>query len=160
MGYEQLKWLCIEQKRRSFIRSGKEWGPDSEKLVRNCNSLFYFSVLLWLLVRILIPTFLLQSNTTYTVISGASKLMALCITYPYQVVRSRIQNNATKHLYPTIPTCVARTWREEGATGFYRGLGTNLVRVLPGTCVTFVVYENLAWLLRKSARRREERQKE
>lgn len=98
----------------------------------------------------------LQSNTTYTVISGASKLFALAATYPYQVVRSRIQNNAIAHLYPNIPTCIARTWREEGIAGFYRGLGTNLVRVLPGTCVTFVVYENLAWLLKMSARRRED----
>ena len=28
------------------------------------------------------------------------------------------------------------------------------MRVLPGTCVTFVVYENLAWLLRTTAARR------
>lgn len=48
-------------------------------------------------------------------------------------------------------------WTTEGAVSFYRGLGTNLVRVLPGTCVTFVVYENLAWLLRTSAAQREER---
>lgn len=34
MGYEQLKWLCTEQKRRNYLRTGKEWGPDSEKLVR------------------------------------------------------------------------------------------------------------------------------
>ncbi len=38
--------------------------------------------------------------------------------------------------------------------GFYRGLATNMVRVLPGTCVTFVVYENLAWLLKRAALRR------
>ena len=101
--------------------------------------------------------FISQSNTTYTVISGASKLLALSATYPYQVVRSRIQNNATAHLYPSIPACVARTWREEGVRGFYRGLGTNLVRVLPGTCVTFVVYENLAWLFKTAARKREEK---
>ena len=61
------------------------------------------------------------------------------------------QNNATAHLYPTIPACIRKTFADEGARGFYRGLGTNLVRVLPGTCVTFVVYENLAWLLRTSA---------
>ena len=29
------------------------------------------------------------------------------------------------------------------------------MRVLPGTCVTFVVYENLAWLLRTTAAKRE-----
>lgn len=67
------------------------------------------------------------------------------------------QNNATTHLYPTIPQCIKRTLAEEGVRGFYRGLGTNLVRVLPGTCVTFVVYENLAWLLRTTAARREQR---
>lgn len=67
------------------------------------------------------------------------------------------QNNATVHLYPTIPAAIKRTWMEEGIHGFYRGLGTNLVRVLPGTCVTFVVYENIAWLLRTGAARREKR---
>jgi len=129
MGYEQLKWLCFEQKRRRYSAAGKPWTNEADKL----------------------------SNTTYTIISGISKLFALSLTYPYQVVRSRIQNNATAHLYPTIPACVARTWREERFRGFYRGLGTNLVRVLPGTCVTFVVYENLAWLLKTSARRREDK---
>nr|VWO99329.1 Oligopeptidase B [Ganoderma boninense] len=66
-------------------------------------------------------------------------------------------NNLTSHLYPTIPVCIKKTWVEEGVRGFYRGLGTNLVRVLPGTCVTFVVYENLAWLLRSTAIRRDRR---
>ena len=61
------------------------------------------------------------------------------------------------HLYPDIPTTIKRTWQGEGFSGFYRGLGTNFVRVLPGTCVTFVVYENIAWLLRTSAAKREER---
>jgi solute carrier family 25 (mitochondrial folate transporter), member 32 len=50
--------------------------------------------------------------------------------------------------------CVKRTFAEEGARGFYRGLGTNLVRVLPGTCITFVAYENIAWALKRLAMRR------
>ncbi|KAG6879423.1 hypothetical protein C0992_002797, partial [Termitomyces sp. T32_za158] len=60
-------------------------------------------------------------------------------------------DNAAAALFPTIPETIRRTWSQEGMRGFYRGLGTNLVRVLPGTCVTFVVYENLAWLLKSSA---------
>ena len=68
-----------------------------------------------------------------------------------------MQNSATTHLYPTIPVTIKRTWVLEGFRGFYRGLGTNFVRVLPGTCVTFVVYENLAWLLRSSAAKRQQR---
>ena len=53
---------------------------------------------------------------------------------------------------------IKRTWAAEGVKGFYRGLGTNLVRVLPGTCVTFVVYENLAWLLKTTAAQRAARE--
>ncbi|KAL6306826.1 mitochondrial carrier [Sparassis latifolia] len=127
--YEEMKRWGFERKRRQFIEAGKKYTPGDDKL----------------------------SNTAYTVMSGASKVIALALTYPYQVIRSRIQNNATATLYPTIPACIFRTFHEEGVRGFYRGLGTNLVRVLPGTCVTFVVYENLAWLLRTSALRRTQR---
>ncbi|OSX60487.1 hypothetical protein POSPLADRAFT_1148334 [Postia placenta MAD-698-R-SB12] len=129
MAYEEMKRWGFERKRRQFTKEGKDYKPEDDKL----------------------------SNTSYTIMSGASKLWALALTYPYQVIRSRIQNNATAHLYPTIPACIRRTWFEEGFRGFYRGLGTNFVRVLPGTCVTFVVYENLAWLLRTTAARKEQR---
>ncbi|KIO03071.1 hypothetical protein M404DRAFT_54656, partial [Pisolithus tinctorius Marx 270] len=127
MAYEEMKRWGFERKRRQFMKAGRTMTPEDDKL----------------------------SNTAYTVMSGASKLFALGITYPYQVIRSRIQNNATQHLYPDILTTVKRTWKGESVRGFYRGLGTNLVRVLPGTCVTFVVYENLAWLLRTTAARRQ-----
>ncbi|EMD31834.1 hypothetical protein CERSUDRAFT_144724 [Gelatoporia subvermispora B] len=127
MSYEEMKRWGFERKKRQFAQAGREYTAADDKL----------------------------SNTAYTLMSGVSKLMALTITYPYQVIRSRIQNNATTHLYPTIPATISRTFREEKLRGFYRGMGTNLVRVLPGTCVTFVVYENLAWLLRTAAMRRE-----
>ncbi|KAH9483001.1 Mitochondrial folate transporter/carrier [Psilocybe cubensis] len=89
--------------------------------------------------------------------SITSKLAALSVTYPYQVVRSRIQNDAQAAMFPTIPATIKRTWALEGTRGFFRGLGTNLVRVLPGTGITFVVYENIAWLLRTTAKERERR---
>ena len=34
MAYEQLKWLCFEQKRRQYSNSGKPWTIEAEKLVR------------------------------------------------------------------------------------------------------------------------------
>ncbi|KAI0069252.1 mitochondrial carrier [Artomyces pyxidatus] len=129
MAYEKMKAWGFEQKRKRFKKLGKEYTTDDDKL----------------------------SNTSYTVMSGAAKLAALTATYPYQVIRSRMQNNsilAQTH-HRTITTTVRHTWANEGVSGFYRGLGTNLVRVLPGTCVTFVVYENLAWLLKRAAARRE-----
>lgn len=113
--------------------------------------------------------------------SGASGLAALCATYPNQVIRSRIQ--VTTGLFPltrhdrlhaanrlfqngtvlsrthhcTISSTIAHTWAHEGLVGFYRGLATNIVRALPGTCITFVVYENLVWLLKRAASGREAR---
>ncbi|KAF8314594.1 mitochondrial FAD carrier protein [Cantharellus anzutake] len=96
-----------------------------------------------------------KSNATYTFVSAAAKLLALASTYPYQVIRSRLQNNATNHLYPNLRTCTRKTWQDEGYRGFYRGLGTNLIRVLLERAVTFVVYENVAWLLRTTAIRRQ-----
>ncbi|TFK43089.1 mitochondrial carrier domain-containing protein [Crucibulum laeve] len=132
MAYEKMKKWGFDRKRKQFEKTGREWTPQADKL----------------------------SNLSYTVMSISSKLMALSITYPYQVVRSRIQNNAQAQLFPSIPATIKRTWGQEGVRGFYRGLGTNLVRVLPGTCVTFVVYENLAWLLRTNAAKREARRLE
>ncbi|GJJ16269.1 hypothetical protein Clacol_010565 [Clathrus columnatus] len=126
MAYEEMKRWAFRRKKRQYIKTNQPWTPEVERL----------------------------SNTTYTIMSGASKVAALASTYPYQVVRSRLQNNATAHLYPNMRTTIRRTWAQEGFAGFYRGLGTNLVRILPGTCVTFVVYENIAWLLRRSAARR------
>ncbi|KAI9449517.1 mitochondrial FAD carrier protein [Lactarius psammicola] len=100
------------------------------------------------------------SNTAYTVMSGTSKLGALCATYPYQVIRSRIQVRrlgAGPHALPHDHVDDRASVSARGPRGVFRGLTTNLVRVLPGTCVTFVVYENIAWLLKRATARREAR---
>lgn len=92
------------------------------------------------------------SNTEYILMSGSAKLVAIGITYPYQVIRSRIQfKSTTEAAYTSIPNCVLRTYASEGLLGFYKGLSTNAVRILPGTCVTFVVYEQLSRFLAKRA---------
>ena len=38
----------------------------------------------------------LQSNTEYILMSGSAKLVAIAITYPYQVIRSRIQVSSVR----------------------------------------------------------------
>ncbi|OAV90595.1 hypothetical protein PTTG_05045 [Puccinia triticina 1-1 BBBD Race 1] len=117
------------------------------------------------------------SNLEYILLSGASKLLAIGVTYPYQVVRSRLQNQlfvrqpktlpvpSTKALpvpsppttppagvhYQSIAHCTLHTYRTEGIKAFYKGLAINAVRVLPGTCVAFLVYENLSNSFKKLA---------
>lgn len=64
--YEDLKRRRIDAKHRRFVRSGREWRHEDEKL----------------------------TNWEYILASGASKFVAIALTYPYQVVRARIQVSA------------------------------------------------------------------
>ncbi|POR36436.1 Mitochondrial FAD carrier protein FLX1 [Tolypocladium paradoxum] len=78
------------------------------------------------------------------VLSSVAKLVAGAVTYPYQVLRSRLQNyRADERFGRGFAGVVTRTWREEGVVGFYRGLVPGVVRVMPATWVTFLVYENV-----------------
>lgn len=88
------------------------------------------------------------SNEATLVISSVAKLVAGAATYPYQVIRSRLQNyDADERFGKGIRGVAARTWREEGWRGFYRGIIPGVVRVLPATWVTFLVYENVKYYL-------------
>ncbi|TLD23928.1 hypothetical protein PspLS_06597 [Pyricularia sp. CBS 133598] len=90
----------------------------------------------------------IMTNEATLVISTAAKLFAGAVTYPYQVLRSRLQNyDAENRFGRGIVGVATRLWREEGVRGFYRGLVPGVVRVLPATWVTFLVYENTKYYL-------------
>jgi solute carrier family 25 folate transporter 32 len=87
-------------------------------------------------------------NTATLVISSTSKIIAGAVTYPYQVIRSRIQTYHSEERFGKgIRGVVGKVLKEEGWRGFYRGLGAHSVRVLPATWVTFLVYENVRYYL-------------
>lgn len=87
------------------------------------------------------------SAMDYLWLSGASKIFASSTTYPYQVVRARLQMYEAGQTYTGVRDAVAQVWKQEGIAGFYKGLGPNLVRVLPSTWVTFLVYEKAKAIL-------------
>ncbi|KAL9129849.1 MAG: hypothetical protein Q9217_001804 [Psora testacea] len=81
------------------------------------------------------------SATDYLILSGLAKVVAGSVTYPYQVVRARLQMYDADSQYKNATDVVRQVLRREGVAGFYKGLGPNLLRVMPSTWVTFLVYE-------------------
>ncbi|XP_053996787.1 mitochondrial folate transporter/carrier [Hylaeus anthracinus] len=88
----------------------------------------------------------------YIVFAAISKLIAAASTYPYQVVRARLQDH--HHNYSGSIGCIRSIWRYEGWRGYYKGLSANLTRVTPATVITFLVYENVSHYLLQLTKRR------
>lgn len=91
------------------------------------------------------------STTEYLTMAASSKVTATITTYPYQVLRSRLQDRETRDTYKGVMDCIRKIRVAEGYIGFYKGLAPNIIRVLPGTCITFLVYENLNQYFKKHA---------
>jgi hypothetical protein len=156
-----MKKYGFSYKRAEFERMSKPWSTQDERLVR-CFFLGRKSDPINVTAKLGLYHNVWTFQDVFTCINLSIPSYSFTFTgrlYIFiQLAKQRPsdQNNTTFALYPDVRTCIRRTWKEERLRGFYRGLGTNLVRVLPGNCVTFVVYENLVWLLRTQAIRRKE----
>lgn len=74
--------------------------------------------------------------------AAVSKLVAAGVTYPYQVVRARLQDH--HHNYSGTTECVRVIWRSEGFKGFYKGLTPYLFHVIPNICLITIIYETFS----------------
>lgn len=98
----------------------------------------------------------------------ASKLFASAITYPSQVVRARMQQRGGAEggagaatatgaksgsgsspggRYVGFAQSLGEILRREGAAGLYKGMVPNVLRTLPSSGVTFLVYESTRSML-------------
>lgn len=66
--------------------------------------------------------------------AGTAKMVASLITYPHEVVRTRLRQEpppGQARKYTGLLQTIKLVWREEGAASLYGGLSAHLLRVVP-----------------------------
>ncbi|KAK1321794.1 hypothetical protein QJS10_CPA03g01754 [Acorus calamus] len=74
---------------------------------------------------------------------GLSGLTAAAMTYPLDLVRTRLAAQTNEMYYRGISHTLHTIWRDEGIRGLYKGLGATLLGVGPSIAISFSVYETL-----------------
>jgi len=88
-----------------------------------------------------------EPQTIHFGIFGAiSAVIAQLVSYPFAVARVRLQAQGMSE-YQTkfngLFDCFITTFRQTGIRGIYRGLSTNLLRVVPAISLTYIINETL-----------------
>jgi Mitochondrial carrier protein len=82
-------------------------------------------------------------------LGGASAMIAVSLSYPFEVTRRRLQLSGMLQTveYKGISECISKTYKQKGIRGFYSGLVPCFLRVIPAMSIVMVVNERMRELL-------------
>ena len=87
----------------------------------------------------------LKENNFNIFISGAiAGLIAQTISFPGDVIKRHMQINGinnSKNKYFGLLDCINKIYIKDGIKGFYKGLGVNIIKCIPGASIQFGVYD-------------------
>ncbi|KAI7862068.1 mitochondrial carrier domain-containing protein [Spinellus fusiger] len=84
-----------------------------------------------------------QDWAGYLSAAAISKLVAACVAYPHEVIRTRLRQPAENGVqkYTGLWQCLRLVAKEEGMTALYGGMTAHLMRVVPNAAIMFFCYE-------------------
>ena len=83
-------------------------------------------------------------NEVEAFISGAvAGASATSLTYPLDLLRTRFAAQGADKVYTSLRGGIRDVWRDEGAKGFFQGLGAGVGQVVPYMGIFFGAYEAL-----------------
>ncbi|KPV78209.1 uncharacterized protein RHOBADRAFT_11107 [Rhodotorula graminis WP1] len=85
--------------------------------------------------------------------AGSAKLVATVITYPHEVVRTRLRQpipHGGSARYTSLAQSFRRVLAEEGWRALYGGMSAHLLRVIPNAAAMFYVYETCVGFVARS----------
>jgi len=86
------------------------------------------------------------SGVQVFILGALAKIIATVMTYPYIVVKSRLQasgKDGPQEKYTGTLDCIQKIFRFEGVAGFYKGLNTKIVQSVLAAAILFSTKEKL-----------------
>ncbi|CAM9194312.1 unnamed protein product [Choristocarpus tenellus] len=148
----------------AFVTILREEGPRAlykgvvPALVLCSQGAVQFTAYEWLKARV--PESDKNTPVESLVMGGTSKAVASLVTYPAQVIKSRLQQRSSKEelkqgvvRYRGMLHCAVMMAKSEGVRGFFKGCVPYALRAAPASAITFVVYEEVLKVLNQGKSR-------